>query len=98
TAPVVGIDVCKRWSDVFIHPVGRGMRLSNDAAGIAALKAHCLSADTALVVIEATRRYYREAHRTLHGAGLRIAVVNLQPTQALRGLSFPSLQSARRFA
>jgi transposase len=76
TAPVVGVDVSKRWLDVFIHPAGSRMRIANDIKGIAALKAHCLSADASLVVMEATGRYHREAHRAIHGAGLRVAVVN----------------------
>lgn len=76
TTPVVGIDVSKRWLDVFIHPEGQRLKLANDAAGIAALKARCLKVEASMVVMEATGRYHREAHRILHGAGLRVAVVN----------------------
>ena len=76
TAPVVGIDVSKRWLDVYVHPVGHRMRLANDAAGIAALAARCLSVDAGLVVMEATGRYHRAAHEALYGPGLRVVVVN----------------------
>jgi transposase len=50
-APVIGIDVGKRWLDVFVYPVGHRMRLANDAAGIAALAARCLSVGAGLVVM-----------------------------------------------
>ena len=76
TVPVVGIDVSKRWLDAFIHPAGKRIRVANDAKGVAALKIHCLTSNANLVVLEATGRYHREAHRALHDAGLRVAVVN----------------------
>ena len=30
-APVyAGIDVCKEWLDVYVHPAGRSLRVAND--------------------------------------------------------------------
>ena len=72
----VGIDVCKDWLDVYLHPVGRKLRVANDRDGLKALKRALRPHAVALVVMEATGKYHRWAHRTLHTAGLRVAVMN----------------------
>ena len=30
----VGIDVCKEWLDIHLHPLGRSLRVANDTAGL----------------------------------------------------------------
>ena len=34
----VGIDVCKGWLDVHLHPIGQGLRVANDPTGLKRLK------------------------------------------------------------
>lgn len=72
----VGIDICKTRLDVYIHPLGRTLRLSNDRAGLKRLKDVLKAHDVALVVMEATGKLHRLAHRNLHAGGLPVAVVN----------------------
>lgn len=72
----VGIDVCKDWLDVYLHPVGRKLRVANGRDGLKALTRALRRHTVALVVMEATGKYHRRAHRTLHAAGLRVAVIN----------------------
>ena len=73
---VVGIDISKDWLDVCVHPGGPHLRFPNTAAGIDELCRECAGCSAELVVLEATGRYHRAAHRKLHEAGLNVAVVN----------------------
>lgn len=76
-APVyVGVDVCKDWLDVYFHPIAKTLRVANDRNGSKRLKRECESLAVARVVMEATGKYHRLAHRSLHAAGLPVAVVN----------------------
>lgn len=76
-APVyVGVDVCKDWLDVYFHPIGKTLRLANDSMGLKRLKRECAGLAVARVVMEATGKYHRAAHRSLHAAGLPVSVVN----------------------
>lgn len=72
----VGIDVCKDWLDVYLHPVGRKFRVANSRIGLRRLKRELAPHRIGLIVMEATAKYHRQAHRTLHAAGLAVAVVN----------------------
>lgn len=72
----VGIDVCKAWLDVYLHPVGQAFRVSNDRIGLKKLKQKLGTHSVALVVMEATGKFHREAHRNLHAGGFAVAVVN----------------------
>ena len=72
----VGIDVCKAWLDVFIHPVGRNLRITNDRNGLKKLKRELAHYDVACIVTEATGKYHRQAHRSLHEGGFAVTVVN----------------------
>ena len=72
----VGIDVCKEWLDVHIHPDGHSLRVANDASGLRRLKRELARRDVALVALEATGKYHRLAQRHLHAAGLAVAVTN----------------------
>lgn len=71
-----GIDVCKRWLDVALHPIGQSMRVENTAKGFKALKRLLAKHPIARVVIEATGKYHRAVHRALHEAGIGVAAVN----------------------
>lgn len=73
---VVGVDVSKKWLDVFLHPIGERVRVANDATGIGKLLSCCLTNSAKLVVMEATGRYHRTAHTALHEAGIKVAIIN----------------------
>jgi transposase len=72
----VGVDVCKDWLDVYLHPVGQKLRVANTPVGLKALKRRLAELPVELIVMEATAKFHRQAHRTLHAAGLAVAVVN----------------------
>jgi len=72
----VGVDVCKDWLDVYLHPIGQQVRVANTPEGLKALKRRIAELPIALIVMEATGKFHRQAHRTLHAAGLAVAVVN----------------------
>ncbi len=72
----VGIDVCKDWLDVYLHPIGQAFRVSNAPEGLKTLKRRIAAIPVELIVMEATGKFHRQAHRTLHAAGLAVAVVN----------------------
>lgn len=72
----VGIDVCKEQLDIHIHPVGESFSVANDAGGWRRLKRVLTGHVVALVVMEATSKYHRAAHRSLATAGIAVAVVN----------------------
>jgi transposase len=72
----VGIDVCKAWLDVYLHPSGQIARVANNEAGLEDLVGTLAGHAVALVALEATGKLHRLAHRTLHARGFRVAVVN----------------------
>lgn len=72
----LGIDVGKASLDVFVHPVGGRFRFTNDKPGIGKLIKLCEGFDVQLVALEATNKYHQLVHRTLHDAGLGVAVIN----------------------
>jgi len=76
TQVYVGIDVCKAWLDVYLHPIGQGFRVANSKEGIKLLRQGLAGADVALVVVEATGKLHRLVHRLLSQAGYRVAAVN----------------------
>jgi transposase len=76
TQVYVGIDVCKDRLDVYIHPVGQKLQVRNDAAGLKRLKRALVAWPDACVVMEATGKFHRAAHRSLHASGFAVAVVN----------------------
>ncbi|MCO5063359.1 MAG: IS110 family transposase [Rhizobiaceae bacterium] len=71
-----GVDVCKEWLDVYVHPSGLTLRVSNDRAGLRRLKRVLSGLAIVPLVMEATGKYHRAAQRSLHAAGLAVAVVN----------------------
>jgi transposase len=72
----VGVDVCKDWLDVYLHPIGQAFRVSNAPQGLKALKRRIADLPVELIVMEATGKFHRQAHRTLHAAGFAVAVVD----------------------
>jgi transposase len=82
TQVYVGLDVCKAWLDVHLHPLGQSLRLPNAAQGLKTLRRRLKGLRVASIVMEATGKLHRLAHRTLHQQGFRVAVVN--PLRARR--------------
>jgi transposase len=76
TRVYVGIDVCKAWLDVHAHPCGQAFRVPNTQLGLKQLKRRLAKVDVALIVMEATGKFHRQAHRNLHASGFAVAVVN----------------------
>ena len=76
TPVYVGIDVCKDWLDVYLHPIGETIRVPNSGVGVRRLKGFLARHEIALMVMEATSTYHRQVHRSLHAAGFAVAVVN----------------------
>lgn len=71
-----GIDVCKDWLDVHLHPAGESLRVANTAEGLKSLKRRLAGRRPVLAVMEATGKFHRLAHRTLHAWGCAAAIVN----------------------
>jgi transposase len=80
TAVYVGVDVCKDWLDVYLHPIGQAFRVPNTPQGLRTLKRRMKGFDIKRVVAEATGKYHRALQRTLHADGIAVAIVN--PRQA----------------
>lgn len=76
TQVYVGIDVCKARLDVYVHPLEMKFAVANDVQGFRQLKRRLEGHDVALVVMEATGKLHRAAHRSLAEGGLAVAVVN----------------------
>lgn len=76
TRVYVGIDVCKERLDVYLHPIGQGLRVANDPAGLRRLKRELARHDVRRVAVEATGKFHRLVQRHLHAAGIPVAVVN----------------------
>jgi transposase len=72
----VGIDVCKERLDIHLHPLGHSLSLTNDRDGLRRLKRLLAKHAVARVMLEATAKYHRLAHRSLAQAGWPVAVVN----------------------
>ncbi len=72
----VGIDVSKDRLDVYVHPAGESLTVSNDQAGAEALAERLRPLRPARVGLEASGRFERLAVAVLAAAGLAVAVVN----------------------
>jgi len=75
-AVYVGIDVSKAWLDIYLHPIGHAFRVPNNKDGLRKLRRELAGRTVSLVVLEATGKLHRPAHRSLDAAGLPVAVVN----------------------
>ena len=71
-----GIDVCKAWLDVYLHPIGQSFRVANSKEGIRLLCRELEGMTVALAVVEATGKLHRLVHRLLSQAGYAVAAVN----------------------
>ena len=72
----VGIHVCKTGSMFHVHPTGQSFRVPNTRIGLTQLKRRLAGLTVALIAMEATGKFHREAHRNLHDSGFAVAVVN----------------------
>ena len=72
----IGIDVCKSHLEIHVHPDDVAFRVTNDRCGIGALVRRIAGMRVGLVVVEATGKWHRPAHRRLHAAGYDVAVIN----------------------
>ncbi len=72
----IGIDICKDWMDIFIHPSGHEYRIANTKAGHKQLAQKLKNFTVVLIVMEATGKYSRASHRALHQNGFPVSVVN----------------------
>lgn len=72
----VGIDVCEAWLDVHILPAKEAFRVANTSQGHRQLKRRLRRFDVGLVVIEATGKWHRQLHRSLHADGYGVCVLN----------------------
>jgi transposase len=75
-AVYVGIDVCKERLDVHIHPTDTAFAVVNDAGGWRSLKRKLGRYRVERVVMEATSKFHRAAHRSLAASGYGVAIVN----------------------
>ena len=72
----VGVDVGKSFLDIHVLPSGQSLRLPNTKEGIRRLKRFLKGFDLGLVVLEATGKWHRAAHRSLCADGVPVAVVD----------------------
>ena len=97
-----GIDGCKARLDVFIHPIGQKLTVGNDPPGLKRLKKSLAAYEVALVVMEATGKFHREAHRNLSAGGFAVAIVNPLRSrlfaEAIGALAKPDTVDARMLA
>lgn len=75
-AVYAGIDVSKDWLDVYLYPAGVQLRLPNELQGLRRLRRKLAGLAVGRIVLEATGKYHRMAHRTLSTWGYAVAVVN----------------------
>jgi transposase len=72
----VGIDVSKKYLDVYVHSSGEYFRVENTRAGFGEMKTRLNSYRPSLVIAEATGGYEAKAIRYLHQNDFSCAVVN----------------------
>lgn len=76
----VGIDVSKRYLDVYIRPQSQALRVSNNHSGIIELGKILQSIKPELIVLEATGGMELEVAQYLFKVGLAVSIIN--PRQA----------------
>lgn len=72
----VGIDVSKSWLDIHVLPSAATLRVPNSTDGLRKLKRWLARFEVALIVVEATGKWHRQACRSLNAGGLQVAVVD----------------------
>lgn len=78
----VGIDVSKRWLEVWVHGGAESCKIGNDPDGFRSLIEQMKAIQPVLIVFEATGGYESRAVKALSEAGFAVAVVN--PTRVRR--------------
>lgn len=76
----VGIDVSKRYLDVYIRPLAQALRVGNNPKGIVELSQKLQSIKPELIVLEATGGMEVDVAEHLTQAGLAVSIIN--PRQA----------------
>jgi transposase len=76
TQIVCGVDVSSTSLEAAIGPHGAVSSFPNNPDGIAALAGFCRDRNAALVAMEATGGYERQAFALLHGQGIGVAILN----------------------
>ena len=76
----VGIDVCQKYLDVYIRPIGELFQVTNDGSGIVELIRKLKEIKPELIVLEATGGMELTAAMELTQAELAVAIIN--PRQA----------------
>ncbi|MGL5833879.1 MAG: IS110 family transposase [Waterburya sp.] len=76
----VGIDVCQKYLDVYVRPIGNLFQVANNEVGISRLVQTLTEIKPELIVLEATGGMEIDATVKLIEAGLAVAVIN--PRQA----------------
>lgn len=72
----IGIDVSKKFFDMYVFPTDQSERFSNDEAGIKQCLQRCQQDQPQLTVMEATGGYESLLAGTLQAEGFAVAVVN----------------------
>ncbi|MCY0092663.1 IS110 family transposase [Hoeflea ulvae] len=76
SAVYVGVDVCKEWLDIHVLPQAESRRFGNDKAGIRQFKRMLTRLRPDRIIMEATGKFHRPAHRSLSGDGFAVAIVD----------------------
>jgi transposase len=80
--PCVGIDVSKKFLDVYVEGDQESTRVANNPEGIAQLVEQMKMVEPKLIAMEATGGYERRAAKAFSEAGFPVAIVN--PTRVRR--------------
>jgi transposase len=72
----VGIDVCKKYLDVYIRPQGDYFRTENDSTGVTQIQNKLTELKIECIVLEATGGMEQLAARTLSQKGLPVVIIN----------------------
>ena len=75
TDSTVGVDVSKSWLDAHVLPAGENLRVANTPEGIRKLKRWLRRFAVTLIAVEATGKWHRALHRSLHAEGWRVAAI-----------------------
>jgi transposase len=73
----IGIDVCKRFLDIYLYPTGKSWRVPNTIVGLLSVRSQLPEPDQVKrIVLESTGGYEREAALWLTQSGYPVAVIN----------------------
>lgn len=73
---IVGIDVSKKWLDIFVGPTGENWRTDNEESAILSLVERLGQFRETLVILEASGGYEARLVEALHQKQVAVAVVN----------------------